>query len=99
MEDKTILWIFGTGIGLVILIMGYFVYEHRDLRKRFHTKNNDLTVLLTQIQINATEVFTMVRANEKVQDDIKRGVEGMKTTMDHLSNELSRISGHLSKGK
>jgi len=97
MDDRTIFWILGSIISLVTTVVLYILRELSDLRKRFHTRNNDLSTILTEIQVDARGVSEMVKANDKSNTEIKVTMAEVQKTLARLANELSRLSGLLNK--
>ena len=99
MDQQVTLWIIGLIITLATLVIGYLVNEIRDLKKRFHIRNNEFSLQLTKLAIEAKGVSKMAEANEKSQSELKITIDELRTTLIRLSNELSRLSGFLDKGK
>ena len=97
MDERTILWILGAVITLFTAAIVYVLKELADSRKRIHAKNNDISKLIVEIQLNAKGVSGMVTANEKSLSETKSIVEQLMTLLNSLSNELSRLSGQLDK--
>lgn len=109
MDERIGLWILGILIGLVTTAILYVLRELTnirkkldedlsDIRERIHAKNNDVAKLLVEIQLNVKGVSGMAKANDKSLSEIKNIVEELRKTILRLSNELSLLSGFLSKG-
>ena len=98
MDERTILWILGAVITLFTVAISYVLKELSDSRKRVHSKNNEFAKLIVEIQLNVKEVSGMSKTNEKSLTEIKNTVEELRKTLIRLGNELSLLSGFLSKG-